>query len=29
MEVEYDQKTHSFLKFDFEGEPVADDRIFC
>ena len=28
LEVEYDQKTHSFLKFDFEGEPVADDRIF-
>ena len=28
LEVEYDQKTHSFLKFNFEGEPVADDRIF-
>jgi 5'-nucleotidase len=28
LEVEYDQKTHSFLKFDFEGEPVADDRVF-
>ena len=28
LEVEYDQKTHSFIKFDFEGEPVADDRVF-
>ena len=28
LEVEYDQKTHSFLKFNFEGEPVADDSIF-
>ena len=28
LEVEYDQKTHSFIKFNFEGEPVADDRIF-
>ena len=28
LEVEYDQKTHSFLKFNFEGEPVADDRVF-
>lgn len=28
LEVEYDQKTHSFLKFNFEGEPVTDDRIF-
>ena len=26
--VEYDQKTHSFLRFEFEGEPVADDRVF-
>lgn len=28
LEVIYDQKTHSFLKFDYEGEPVADDRLF-
>ncbi len=28
LEVEYDQKTHSFIKFNFEGEPVADDRVF-
>ena len=28
LEVEYDQKTHSFMEFNFEGEPVADDRIF-
>ena len=28
LEVEYDQKTHSFLKFNFEGEPVTDDRVF-
>ena len=28
LEVEYDQKTKSFIKFNFEGEPVADDRIF-
>ena len=26
--MEYDQKTHSFLRFEFEGEPVADDRVF-
>ena len=29
LEVEYDQKPHSFLKFNFEGEPVADDRIIA
>lgn len=28
LEVEYDQKTHSFLKFNFEGETVEDDRVF-
>ena len=28
LEVEYDQKTHSFLKFNFNGEPVDDERIF-
>ena len=28
LEIEYDQKTHSFMKFDFEGEPIADDRVF-
>ena len=28
LEIEYDQKIHSFIKFNFEGEPVADDRLF-
>ena len=28
LEVEYDQKTHSFLKFNFEGQPLDEDRIF-
>lgn len=28
LEVEYDQKTHSFIKFNFEGEPVDDERLF-
>ena len=28
LEVEYDQKTHSFIKFNFEGEPVDDNRVF-
>lgn len=26
--VEYEQPTHSFLRFDFEGEPVDDERVF-
>ena len=26
--VEYDQPTHSFLRFDFEGEPVDDEKVF-
>ena len=28
LEIEYDQATHSFLKFNFEGEPVKDDQVF-
>ena len=28
LEVEYDQATHNFLRFDYEGEPVDDERIF-
>ena len=28
LEVEYDQNTRSFLKFDFEGAPIEDDRIY-
>ena len=28
LEVEYDQATHSYLKFDYEGEPVDDGRVF-
>ena len=26
--VEYDQASHSYLRFEFEGEPVEDDRVF-
>ncbi len=26
--VEYDQSSHSYLRFEFEGEPVDDDRVF-
>ena len=26
--VEYDQETRSFLRFDYEGEPVEDDRYY-
>lgn len=26
--VEYDQATHSYIKFEFEGQEVDDDRIF-
>ena len=28
MEVEYDQETHSFLRFDYEGEPVDDEKVY-
>lgn len=28
LEVEYDQATHSFLKFNFEGEPIDEQRVF-
>ena len=28
VELEYDQASHSFTRFDFEGEPVEDDRVF-
>lgn len=28
LSIEYDMLTLSFLKFDFRGEPVTDDRIF-
>ncbi len=28
VEIEYDQETHSFVKFNFEGEPVHDDRVY-
>lgn len=28
LEVEYDQTIHSFVKFNYEGEPVDDDRLF-
>ncbi|MBQ9041180.1 MAG: bifunctional metallophosphatase/5'-nucleotidase [Eggerthellaceae bacterium] len=26
--VEYDQATHSFTRFDFEGEPIDEQRVF-
>ena len=26
--VEYDQATHSYLRFDFEGEPIGDDMVY-
>ncbi len=25
--VEYDQTSHSFIRFEFQGEPVEDDRV--
>ena len=28
LEIEYDQASHSFIRFDFEGEPVEDGRLF-
>lgn len=26
--VEYDQKSHSYLKFDFKGDPIKDDEVY-
>ncbi|MBR4725024.1 MAG: bifunctional metallophosphatase/5'-nucleotidase [Lachnospiraceae bacterium] len=26
--IEYDQATHSFLKFELEGEPVNDEKVY-
>ena len=26
--VEYDQATHSFVRFDYEGEPIDEERVF-
>ncbi|MBR2532905.1 MAG: 5'-nucleotidase C-terminal domain-containing protein, partial [Lachnospiraceae bacterium] len=28
LEIEYDQASHSYLKFDFEGAPVGDEQVF-
>lgn len=28
LEIEYDQKTHSFMKFNFFGKPIEEDRIY-
>ncbi|MCR5324621.1 MAG: bifunctional metallophosphatase/5'-nucleotidase [Lachnospiraceae bacterium] len=28
LEVEYDQATHSYLKFDLDGEPVDDEKVY-
>ena len=28
LEVEYDQATHSFMRFDYEGAPIDESRVF-
>ena len=28
IELEYDQATHAITRFEFEGEPIADGRLF-
>ena len=28
LEIEYDQKTHEFIRFDYEGKPIDKDWIF-
>ena len=28
MEIEYDQATHSFLKFNLEGEAIEDEKVY-
>jgi 5'-nucleotidase len=28
LEIEYDQATHSFIRFDYEGEPIDENRLF-
>ncbi len=28
LEIEYDRDKHSFVRFDFQGEPLDEDRIF-
>lgn len=28
LEIEYDQNTHEFLKFDFEGSPIDEEKIY-
>ena len=28
LEVEYDQATHSFLRFNFNGEPLDDEKVY-
>lgn len=28
LEIEYDQATHSFIRFDFEGAPIDERRVF-
>ena len=28
LSIEYDMATHSFVRFDFEGEPIDENRIF-
>ena len=28
LEVEYDQATHSFLRFNFEGVPIDEERVY-
>ena len=26
--VEYDQASHTLMRFDYEGKPIEDDRLF-
>ena len=28
LAVEYDKATHSFLRFDFEGKPIEEDKVY-
>ncbi|MCR5405068.1 MAG: bifunctional metallophosphatase/5'-nucleotidase [Butyrivibrio sp.] len=28
LEIEYDQSTHSFIKFDFLGKPIEEDKVY-
>ena len=28
LKIEYDQKSHRFIKFEFAGQPVSDDQVY-